>query len=554
MSAGAALALLAAVGVGAPAAAAPSATASPKPGTKVCSLPSDDRMTGVQGMVATSSGYDVVNDTDASGLSIYPLSVKNCSIGNPISDTAQTPTDASDLARTSDGSLWVSDAGDVDGNRTSIALWKFPKGQAPATKYDLTYPSGAEGTNSRALLMSPSGSPVIVSYNNPTTLYVPSGALNPNGTTQLKQAGSLTIKATGTGGGPLGAAGQQVVTGGAVSADGGKVVLRTYTDAYEWTVSGGDIVKSITSGTPRRTPLPNENDGEAISFSSDGAAYVTVNDTGAGAKVLRYTPVAAAASTASASAAASAKSGGLFSGPITQTDIITLLVLVGVVGIGLVVLGIVGIRRARRQGPASGADDEPPRGRSSRRRGGGPDRPDDADTVTLPRVRDGARSEPPPPAGRRYREEAVDNAETAEIQPVRDVPPPERPPTRARHGRPSPSQQYEREPEPPRRSRHEEPYRGPDPRDGYQAPSPREEYRAPDQREAYRPAPRRGPAPDRSGDRGRRYEPPPPPPPPAPPAAPNSEIDWLEDLRDDGPAPRHEPPEEPSGPMRRRYR
>ena len=39
-----------------------------------------------------------------------------------------------------------------------------------------------------------------------------------------------------------------LVTGGANSPDGTKVVLRTYSDAYEWTVTSGDVVAAITKG------------------------------------------------------------------------------------------------------------------------------------------------------------------------------------------------------------------------------------------------------------------------------------------------------------------
>src|SRR3712207_6972861 len=54
---------------------------------------------------------------------------------------------------------------------------------------------------------------------------------------------------------------------------GGKVVLRTYSDALEWDVSGGDVLAALT-GKPRVTPLPDEPFGEAITYSRDGKSLL----------------------------------------------------------------------------------------------------------------------------------------------------------------------------------------------------------------------------------------------------------------------------------------
>ncbi len=59
-----------------------------------------------------------------------------------------------------------------------------------------------------------------------------------------------------------------MITGAAVSPDRSRVVLRTYAEAYEWDVTDGDVVKAITSGVPRVTPLPDEPQGEAIAYTA----------------------------------------------------------------------------------------------------------------------------------------------------------------------------------------------------------------------------------------------------------------------------------------------
>lgn len=564
------LATLAAIA--SPAVTTSAVSASPTGGTTVCSLPTgDSRFTGVTGLVATSNGYDIVNDTDTSGLSIYTLNPSTCKITDSTTSYSATPFDSQDLGQTPDGARWIADTGNENGDRSTVALWEFPKDSDQATEYDLSYPSGVTDINTKALLMSGNDTPILVSYGSPTRVYQPSGTLSDQQTNQLEMVGTIPFKYTGTPGGQLAQAGQKVVTGGAVSPDGKKVLLRTYTDAYEWDVKGGNIAKSIVSGKPRRTPLPNEPGGEAISFSADGSSYLTVSDSSTSAtdaKILKYAPTAVAAATHGANSGnTSSSGGGLFSHQFTESDIIDMLVAVGVIGLGLVVLGVVGIRRSRRRHAATSRGDPT---------GPGPRRPRagvaEAETVVLPRVADGAahqsRAEPLSPRRRRYREDPPDtaNAETAVIdrvvdrgpEPPRDSYPPPAgppvappPPVRHRRGDPPPqygdgppgqggayrSSTYHAAPEPPERYA--------PPLDPYAAP-PVDPY----ERRAHPSPPQ--PAVPPPG----RYQPPrhearphaaPPPPP--------DEIDWLEDMRDGAPPLRRDPPpEQPSGQIRRRLR
>ena len=65
-------------------------------------------------------------------------------------------------------------------------------------------------------------------------------------------------------------AGSILVTGGAVSADGRVVAVRTYTDVYLYPAPDGDIAAALTGATPVRVPMPNQPQGEAIAFTPDG--------------------------------------------------------------------------------------------------------------------------------------------------------------------------------------------------------------------------------------------------------------------------------------------
>ena len=73
---------------------------------------------------------------------------------------------------------------------------------------------------------------------------------------------------------PFDAAGRLQTTGGDISPDATKVVVRTYTDAWEWDVTDHDIPAAF-AGTPRQLPLLYTAQGEAIGYTRDGTALVT---------------------------------------------------------------------------------------------------------------------------------------------------------------------------------------------------------------------------------------------------------------------------------------
>jgi hypothetical protein len=261
----------------------------------------------------------------------------------------------------------------------------------------MSYPSGAGPVDARSLLMQPDGTPIVVTYQAGVgKVYEPTGKLSATATTPMKSIGSIKLNATGTPGGSVGPGAQRVFTGGAVSPDGTRAVLRTFTDAYQWKVTGGDVAKSIVSSKPVRTPLPNEPSGEAITYSADGGSFLTVSNTSgtsAAPTILKYAPAAAPAPTKSSAATkgTSDGGGGLFSGNINLSDIKELVIVVGVLGLALVVVGIVGIRRARRRGGPAGPDDGDRGDDRPRPSGSGPDRrrgarDDDVETAYIPRV------------------------------------------------------------------------------------------------------------------------------------------------------------------------
>src|SRR3989440_7283464 len=360
----------------------PAPVASAVPGKVVCDV--DSALAGITGLAATANGYAVVVKPE-SGLTqrVYLLD-GDCKRSKTLAYGYAGPNSPQDVQVTQDGTLWVADTGDnlTNPTRKSVALWKFPT-DGKSVLYRFTYPDGPRAAP--ALLIGADGNPLLVtaSARGPAGLYLPAQPMDPTGkAVPLKHVGDFTPQATGTDN-TLGKIGQTRVSGAATSPDGKKVVLRTYSDAYEWTVSNGDVVSAVTTGPPRIPPLPGEPLGEAVTYSKDGANFLTVSDvinkeSSTPVQILKYQP-------ATPVSVVQAKTGGA-TGPTGKTDtrdwlgklglqeILNIVIAIGVIGVLMVVLGIVGIRRSRRQpkgpppsrrGPAAYdegyGDDEDPR-------------------------------------------------------------------------------------------------------------------------------------------------------------------------------------------------
>ncbi|GAA5181609.1 hypothetical protein GCM10023322_16690 [Rugosimonospora acidiphila] len=341
-----------------PAASIPVPTATP--GQSVCKV--DEDLHSLSGLTATANGYAVVDRADTSGLvmRVYQLDSKCQRISPSLKYSGSGPRDPRDIQLSTDGKdYWVADTGDdlQTPDRPTIALWKVPVDpDDSATLYHFSFPDGDGPWNVDAMLMGSSGSPVFVTHplSGAAGIYVPTAAPG-SSTVPLRKVGQFTPQRTGTPN-KLGPDTASAVTGGAVSPDGKKVVLRTYSDAYEWDVTNGDIVKALTTGTPRITPLENEDQGEAITYSHDGKYFLTVQDlsTGNQTTMLRYTPSTLVPIAKPASTGGSGGSGGKSWFSSLSFDQVTALVgVVGVIGLGMLAAGIVGIVRFRKRQPTA---------------------------------------------------------------------------------------------------------------------------------------------------------------------------------------------------------
>ncbi|WP_346535791.1 hypothetical protein [Micromonospora sp. DPT] len=360
-----ALGLLGATVASAGVALAAPATSAPAP-KKRCTV-TDPRLDELSGLVTTKTGYIVVNDSSLQDnrKRVFYLDTK-CRVTKEVRYSGAGPFDTEDLAVSPDRqTLWIADIGDNPGKdrRSRIAVWTMPigGGKEPVL-HRMSYPE-QKPHDAEALLIGADGLPLVITKvpSGKAEIYTPTGKLR-NGDTDpvpMKKVGEIDLPETTTDN-PMNIFGRVAITGAARSPDGSKVVLRTYADAFEYDVTGGDIVAALTTGKPRVTPLADPF-GEAIAYTSDGKTFLTVSDGGTlndddPIDILAYTPsTTGAEALAGADGAKKPVAEKSWYDSLSLDQITYLIGAIGVLGALLVGAGIVGILRSRRR-PAQ-ADD-----------------------------------------------------------------------------------------------------------------------------------------------------------------------------------------------------
>ncbi|MCW2696912.1 MAG: uncharacterized protein JWR62_1997 [Modestobacter sp.] len=224
----------------------------------------DPRLPEISGL-ATAGGTLLAMNDGGSQAEVFVLDAA-CAVGE-VRSAAVDPYDPEDLALAADGTLWLADIGDNRQDRATVALIGLEaNGRSSLTR--LTYPDGPH--DAEALLLAPDGTPYLVTKEvlGASAVYRPDAVLTDGATVPMSKVAELGFTLTGTPGGPVGRAGQLMVTGGAVSADGQRLALRTYTDAYVWPLTDSDVIGAL-HGTPVRVALPAAPQGEAISFAAN---------------------------------------------------------------------------------------------------------------------------------------------------------------------------------------------------------------------------------------------------------------------------------------------
>ena len=234
---------------------------------------SDPRLPELSGLVAVDDQLVAIND-GGDQLSVFLLDAA-CQVVD-MHTAAVDPYDPEDLAVAADGTVWLADTGDNNATRPTVALIALrPDGSTSV--FRLTYPDGPH--DAEALLLAPDGTPYVVTKEilGASGVYRPAAPLADGGTVALAKVAAVNLTFTGTAGGPVGQAGQLLVTGGAVARDGSAIALRTYTDAYVWPLTGSDVPAALAAA-PTRIPLPESPQGEAITFAADNRTLLVASE------------------------------------------------------------------------------------------------------------------------------------------------------------------------------------------------------------------------------------------------------------------------------------
>jgi len=257
------------------------------------------------------------------------------------------PRDPQALAVDSDGYLWVGDTGDAT-NRDWITVNQIdPDDLANNVAYRYVFPGAAEETEAFVIPPGDDKKPLFISSAaDEATLYFPPGD-NLEENTALENVGTVALPEGGS------------VTGAALNADGTKVALRTESNVYEYTVDGGDVTAALTGGTPVTTPIADPGTPEGIAYDADGnfnTLSSASGDDGTQGTITSYAPAAPAAEESSGEDEAAAGDSAAEEGPslvdrildLGFDTIVKILAAIAILGLLIMVLGIVVIRKYRK--------------------------------------------------------------------------------------------------------------------------------------------------------------------------------------------------------------
>ena len=199
--------------------------------------------------------------------------------------------DAEDLAPGPNHTLWLGDIGDNIGQRKRIVVDRVTEPaqvtgetSVDAQRFRFAYPD--EPHDAEALLVSPrTGQMVVVTKGSTSKPRIYAAEGRPAATTAPAPADVRRLVSGGELNAPESGGTFEAITGGAVSPDGRVIVLRTYLDAYIYTVPGDDLVAALRS-TPRQIHLPVQPQGESVAFAADGQS-ILLSTEGAGTAILR---------------------------------------------------------------------------------------------------------------------------------------------------------------------------------------------------------------------------------------------------------------------------
>ena len=247
--------------------AAPAAQAAD--GQQVVCRFSDDRLVEISGITwsrAHPGTYWVLNDSGG-GPYLFAVDGSTCRTQARIRVAGVDARDLEAIATGVDPEgrpvLWVADIGDNRDSWPSVSLHtvrepaRLVDQEVASTAYQFTYPEG--GTNAESLLADP----------DRARLWVVTKGLAGGELFRVPLSTSRVTTAVRVAGGVGG-----LTTDAAMSPDGTRFVIRDYLRAALYSAP----VSAATLSDPTRVALPSQQQGEAVTFTRDGAALFVASE------------------------------------------------------------------------------------------------------------------------------------------------------------------------------------------------------------------------------------------------------------------------------------
>lgn len=258
----------------------------------VCRL-QDPQVNESSGLAASSrsSEYFFTHNDSGDSARIFAINRKGETLATFRVPGARN-VDWEDMARGRDEQgrdvLFVGDTGDNGASRDQVQVYRIPEPEvdvsrrgvqaetAAATRFELQYPDGPHDCETLLVNMT-NGTLYLVSKEKAfraSGVYSTTGPLVPGQVNRLTKVGwirFLTLPATVRG--LTDTLGRMMATAGDISPSGDRVVIRTYTDAYEWTIPQSDVGAAFRS-EPTQLSLPAMPQGESAAYTRDGKAIL----------------------------------------------------------------------------------------------------------------------------------------------------------------------------------------------------------------------------------------------------------------------------------------
>jgi hypothetical protein len=181
--------------------------------------------------------------------------------------------------------LYIGDIGDNGRSRSNAVIYRIPEpalnfqqtGQRmksePAEAFPFVYPDGKH--DAETLLVHPKTGEIYLvtkAESGKSGVYRFPMPLTADRTVTLQRVGTVTFS------NPIRMRGRslgKLATGGAISRDGTRIVIRTYLEAFEWTIRPGQSVADALKQRPRLVNAPFLGQFESICYRADGRGLLT---------------------------------------------------------------------------------------------------------------------------------------------------------------------------------------------------------------------------------------------------------------------------------------